>query len=82
MHLGFNGNSPSWTTIAIPATGGWQNWTTVTLPVTLSAGTQIMTLLFDTGGLNCRYQRGEHKQRAASAIRHARLFRFADGPAG
>jgi len=55
MHLGFNGNSPSWTTISIPATGGWQNWTTVTLPVTLSAGTQLMTLLFDTGGLNYRY---------------------------
>ena len=49
----FNGGALC--TVAIPATGAWQSWTTVTLPVTLSAGTQIMTLLFDTGGMNLRY---------------------------
>jgi len=55
MHVGFNGLSPVWKTVTIPATGGWQNWTTVTLPVTLSAGTQIMTVLFDNGGMNLGY---------------------------
>jgi endonuclease/exonuclease/phosphatase family metal-dependent hydrolase len=54
MHVGFNG-SGVWQTISIPATGGWQSWTTVTLPVTLGAGTQIMTVVFDTGGMNLRY---------------------------
>jgi len=43
-----------WTTVTVPATGGWQNWTTVTVPVTLGAGIQQMTLLFDTGGMNFR----------------------------
>jgi len=55
MHIGFNGGSSVWKTVAVPATGGWQNWTTVTVPVTLSGGAQIMTLLFDTGGMNFRY---------------------------
>ena len=83
MHLGFNGNSPSWTTISIPATGGWQNWTTVTLPVTLSAGTQIMTLLFDTGGLNYRYANVTSAGGpSTAAIRLRRVFRFAGRPAG
>jgi hypothetical protein len=54
FHLGFNTASNVWQTIAVPATGGWQNWTTVTVPVTLGAGTQQMTLLFDTGGMNFR----------------------------
>jgi endonuclease/exonuclease/phosphatase family metal-dependent hydrolase len=52
MHVGFNGPASVWSVVSIPATGGWQNWTTVTLPVTLGAGTQLMTLLFDTGGMN------------------------------
>jgi hypothetical protein len=52
MHVGFNGPSNVWSVVAIPATGGWQTWTTVTLPVTLGAGTQQMTLRFDTGGMN------------------------------
>ena len=42
------------TAVSVPATGGWQNWTTVSVPVTLGAGTQQMTLLFDTGGMNIR----------------------------
>jgi endonuclease/exonuclease/phosphatase family metal-dependent hydrolase len=55
MHLGFNSASNVWKVVSIPATGGWQNWATVSVPVTLAAGTQQMTLLFDTGGMNYRY---------------------------
>jgi carbohydrate binding protein with CBM6 domain/phospholipase D-like protein len=52
MHLGFNKASSVWTVVSVPNTGGWQNWTTVSVPVTLGAGTQQMTLLFDTGSMN------------------------------
>jgi len=38
--------------IAIPSTGGWQNWTTVMATVTLSAGTQTLTLDEDNSGWN------------------------------
>ncbi len=54
MHVGFNTASNVWKVVSIPATGGWQNWTTVSVPVTLGAGTQQLTLLFDTGGMNIR----------------------------
>ncbi len=52
LHIGFNGPSNVWKTVSVPATGGWQTWTTITVPVTLGAGTQQMTLLFDTAGFN------------------------------
>ncbi len=52
LHIGFNGPSAVWTTVSIPATGGWQTWTSVTVPVTLGAGVQQITLLFDTAGFN------------------------------
>ena len=52
MHLGFNGDSAVWTVVPIPNTAGWQNWTTVSVPVTLAAGVQQITVLFDTGGMN------------------------------
>jgi len=52
MHVGFNTSSNVWTTVAVPATGGWQSWTTVSFTATLGAGTQQMTLLSDTGGYN------------------------------
>jgi hypothetical protein len=52
MHVGFNGGSNVWQSIAIPKTGDWQAWTTVSLPVTLSAGSQQLTLTFDTSGFN------------------------------
>jgi Carbohydrate binding module (family 6) len=55
LHIGFNAPSNVWTTVSIPATGGWQNWTTVSVPVTLGAGAQLMTLGFDTGGFNVDY---------------------------
>lgn len=51
LHVGFN-KSNVWNSVSIPATGAWQTWTTVNVPVTLSAGTQILTLSFDAGGFN------------------------------
>jgi endonuclease/exonuclease/phosphatase family metal-dependent hydrolase len=51
MHVGFN-KSNVWKTVTVPGTGGWQQWTTVNVPVTLSSGNQILTVLFDTGGVN------------------------------
>ena len=52
LHIGFNGPSSVWTQVFAPNTVGWQAWTTVSLPVTLGAGVQQMTILFDTGGIN------------------------------
>ena len=52
MHLGFNGASNVWAQLSVPATGGWQSWTNLAVPVTLGAGTQQITLLFDTAGMN------------------------------
>ena len=47
LRLRFNASNVS-TAVSVPATGGWQAWTTVNVPVTLRAGQQVMTLLFDT----------------------------------
>ena len=52
MHVGFNGSRAVWNSVTIPKTGSWQTWATVTVPVSLGAGTQQMTLLFDNGGVN------------------------------
>ncbi len=52
LHLGFNGPSNVWKSVSVPKTGGWQAWTTVNVPVTLGAGTQQITLSFDTSGFN------------------------------
>ncbi|HUK32920.1 MAG TPA: hypothetical protein VLV86_03355, partial [Vicinamibacterales bacterium] len=41
-----------WAQVSIPATGDWQNWATVNVPVVLGAGTQQLTLLFDSTGVN------------------------------
>jgi hypothetical protein len=38
--------------VNVPATGGWETWTTVTATVTLSAGTQTLTLNEDAAGWN------------------------------
>ncbi len=51
MHVGFN-KSGVWSAVSIPSTGSWQTWTTVEVPVTLNAGTQLLTLAFDTNGFN------------------------------
>ncbi len=52
MHVGFNGASGVWHQQSVPSTGGWQSWTTVSFTATLAAGTQQMTVLWDTGGVN------------------------------
>jgi hypothetical protein len=52
MHVGFNKASNVWKGVTIPITGGWQNWTTVSFTASLGAGTQQMTLMFDTLGIN------------------------------
>jgi hypothetical protein len=51
LKVGFN-KSGGWITVSVPPTGGWQSWTTVNVPVTLNAGTQLMTVYFNTNGLN------------------------------
>ena len=38
--------------VAVPNTGGWQNWTEISFTATLSAGPQLMKLIFDSGGFN------------------------------
>jgi endonuclease/exonuclease/phosphatase family metal-dependent hydrolase len=55
MHVGFNAASNVWSAVDIPNTGDWQTYTTVTVPVSLGAGVQQMTLLFDTGSVNLLY---------------------------
>jgi len=52
MHVGFNGSTDVWKTVSIPNTGGWQKWATVTVPLTLGAGIQQLTILFDNGAVN------------------------------
>ncbi len=49
------GSVPLTSSIAVPRTGGWQAWTDVSVTVSLSAGTQPLRLLFDTGGFNIRH---------------------------
>ena len=39
MHVGLQHGQHVWSSVTIPATGGWQTWTTVNVPVTLGAGT-------------------------------------------
>ncbi|MGE0448694.1 MAG: carbohydrate-binding protein [Vicinamibacterales bacterium] len=51
IRVGFN-KSNVWTPVSVGSTGGWQNWSTVSLPVTLNAGSQLLTVLFETGGVN------------------------------
>jgi len=51
------GGSPSYASLAIPNTGGWQNWTTVKTTVTLNAGTHNFGLKALTGGWNINWFR-------------------------
>ena len=55
LHVGFNGASSVWSQVRVPATGGWQTWRTVELPVKLGAGSQLLTLAFDSGSFNLNY---------------------------
>ena len=51
LHLEFNGQDRTGG-VGVPATGGWQSWTTVRKEATLSAGVQVMRVVFDTGNIN------------------------------
>jgi endonuclease/exonuclease/phosphatase family metal-dependent hydrolase len=55
LHVGFNNSSSVWTTVNVSPTGNWQSWKTVSVPVTLGSGTQQMTIMFDTGGVNLNW---------------------------
>jgi lysophospholipase L1-like esterase len=52
FHVSDSSGSNSSGAVNVPATGGWQTWATVTASITLSAGTQVLTLNEDTGGWN------------------------------
>src|SRR6202034_1123033 len=41
--------------VAVPNTGGYQTWTTVTASVTLTAGTQTLTVDQDSNGWDLHY---------------------------
>jgi len=47
FHVEFAGRNVTGT-FTIPNTGGWQNWTTVSTRVALTAGPQVMRVVFDT----------------------------------
>jgi hypothetical protein len=47
LHVEFGGVNKTGA-MAIPKTGGWQTWQTISSTVSLSAGTQIMRVAFDT----------------------------------
>ena len=51
LHLEFNGENKTGS-VGVPATGGWQSWTTVRREATLSAGLQVMRVVFDTSDIN------------------------------
>jgi len=53
FHVESNGNNLG--SLSVPATGGWQSWTTVQKAVSLSAGTQVLRVGFDTGNVNLSY---------------------------
>lgn len=42
-------------TVSVSNTGGWQNWTTISKTVSLSAGTQVMRVVFDSGSMNLNW---------------------------
>ena len=54
LHIEFGGVDATGE-ITVPVTGGWQNWTTVSATASLSAGTQVMRVVFDSDGFNINY---------------------------
>lgn len=55
MHIDINGTSVSGT-MNVSGTGGWQNWQNFTKAgIPLSAGTQVMRVNFESGGVNLNY---------------------------
>ena len=51
LHVESNGQNKTGA-VTVPASGGWQTWATVRTSATLSAGTQIVRVVFDTGSIN------------------------------
>ncbi|NJM79591.1 MAG: carbohydrate-binding protein [Flavobacterium sp.] len=51
IHVDFNGANVS-QGISLAPTGAWQTYTTVSKTVTLNAGTQVMRVTIDAGGIN------------------------------
>ncbi len=51
LHAEFNGQDKTGP-VQVPVTGGWQTWTTIRRTVTLSSGSQVMRVVFDTGRVN------------------------------
>lgn len=49
------GGSPSYATVSVPATGGWQNWTTIRTAVTLPAGIHRFGINARSGGWNLNW---------------------------
>jgi len=49
------GGSPSYTTVNLPNTGGWQTWTTVKSTITLTAGTHKFGIKANNGGWNINW---------------------------
>ena len=56
LHAEFNGQDKTGG-MSVSSTGDWQTWTTVQRTVTLSAGTQVMRVVFDTGSVNLNFVR-------------------------
>jgi hypothetical protein len=55
MHVEVNGANVTGP-ITVPNTGGWQNWTTITTGAfSLSAGPQVVRVVFDSGGYNLNW---------------------------
>ena len=54
-------------TVSVPVTGGWQKWVDVERTVTLSAGSNNLTLLATAGGFNVNWFRIENLSVAASS---------------
>lgn len=51
------GGNPTYGTLAIPGTGGWQNWTTIKHTVSLSAGSHKFGINANAGGWNLNWIR-------------------------
>ncbi|HET9168629.1 MAG TPA: glycoside hydrolase family 3 C-terminal domain-containing protein [Actinospica sp.] len=55
LHVADSSGSNLSGAVAVPNTGGYQTWTTVTANVTLSAGTQTLTVDQDSNGFNLHF---------------------------
>ncbi len=54
FRLEIDGNNVSGS-VAIPATGGWQNWADVPVTIALTSGAHVMRFVVETGGFNVNY---------------------------